>query len=145
MKKVNVNFLAKKKNPSRFICQLVATYLEYPSSELRGLAHVAVRLDRIEWAGCTWLVRIDNPWVVPCIVGLGSFIHGYSFFGSSPLLSFSISSCKIARIMTALKQKVESKFIEEHNFNLSMDALAADLVWLGSRFWFLIKDPLIPH
>lgn len=140
-KKLTLIIFQGKHEYFQIMCQLGTTYLEYPSSELRGLAHVAVRLDRIEWAGSTWLVRNDNPWVVPCIVGLGSFIHGYSFFGSSPLFSFSISSCKTARIMTALQQKVECKFIWYENiiWRLSMNALAADLVWLESRFDSTLK------
>lgn len=64
--------------------------LEYPSSELRGLAQVAVRLDLIDCAG--WDERVDVIGNDPLNDGLGSFIQGYSSFGSSPLLSFSTSS-----------------------------------------------------
>lgn len=142
MKKVTLIIFQRKHEYFQIMYQLGTTYLEYPSSELRGLAHVAVRLDRIEWAGSTWLVRNDNPWVVPCIVGLGSFIHGYSFFGSSPLFSFSISSCKTARIMTALQQKVECKFIWEHNLKAVNECTGCRPGPTGIQVWLHIKDPM---
>lgn len=47
-------------------------YLEYPSSEARGRAHVA-RLCLIEWgAEVEFDAVLEDPWKV----GLGSFIHG---------------------------------------------------------------------
>lgn len=76
-----------------------AGYLEYPSSEERDLAHVAVRLDLIECGavfvpvlagvGCA-LVLWDMPLAG---LGLGLFMQWYSSFGNSPLLNFSINSC----------------------------------------------------
>ena len=71
-------------------------YLEYPSSEWWARAQFAVRLDLIEWGAEIWLEFIDALWVPlwepPWMVGLGSFMHEYSFFVNSPLLRFSISS-----------------------------------------------------
>lgn len=81
--------------------------LEYPSSECWDRAHVAVRLDLIDWAGAffsacgagAWLFRTDlvlvlgTPWLA-----CGSFIQAYSRFGNSPLLRFSTSSWSIDNI-----------------------------------------------
>lgn len=77
-------------------------YLEYPSSELLVRAQVAVLLDLIDCAGAflsgtagageAWLFRTDPLFVLSWSVELGSFIHEYSFFGNSRLLSFSRSS-----------------------------------------------------
>lgn len=50
-------------------------YLEYPSSEARGRAHVA-RLCLIEWGAEVGLVGFDAAPEDPWKVGLGSFIHG---------------------------------------------------------------------
>lgn len=69
-------------------------HLEYPSSEVRARPQFAVLLDLIEWGavvGGVWvcLLILTEP---RALLGFGSFIQEYSFFGNSPLMRFSMSS-----------------------------------------------------
>lgn len=85
----------KKKKLYTFL--VFKSYLEYPSSEERDLAHVAVRLDRME-CGAVVGPALADACEAPLLPLLETvvllFMHWYSSFGNSLLPSCSINSCE---------------------------------------------------